>query len=397
MTPAARVQTAIEILDAVAAAARGGGAPADAIVADALRQRRYAGAKDRRALRDLIYRAIRAVRSVPPTGRAAFAALADGDAGLAALFDGSAYGPAALSADEPRAVLGIAAPALLARLDSLVDAAEWPALLARAPLDLRINRAAANPVQLAMQLPEAQPIAGLANGLRLAEALPVTDLPGYADGWFEVQDAASQFAAAAAAAAVADVPAPLVIDLCAGAGGKTLALAAALPDARLIATDTNRARLQQLPPRAARAGAAIATRLLNPGQEAAMLADVGGRADMVLVDAPCSGSGTWRRAPELRWRISPSRLAALMAQQAALLDLAAGLVRPGGTLVYAVCSLIGDEGRGQIATFLDHRRDWRAAPPLLPPTIARPCGPGALLTPHHDGCDGFFVASLIAP
>lgn len=154
-----------------------------------------------------------------------------------------------------------------------------------------------------------------------------------------------------------------VIDLCAGAGGKSLALAAMMADrGTILATDTDRGRLSRLPPRAEWAGASIIeTRLLNPRREAETLADWAGRADVVLIDAPCSGTGTWRRNPA-RWRLTPERIEALVAMQRHLLDVGAGLVQPGGALVYIVCSLLDEEGAARVARFLSERADaWSAA------------------------------------
>ena len=189
-------------------------------------------------------------------------------------------------------------------------------------------------------------------------------------------------------------PGETVIDLCAGAGGKTLALAAAMDNrGTLLACDTDRGRLSRLPPRAERAGAAIIeTLLLNPGREAEALAAHAGRADAVLVDAPCSGSGTWRRNPEARWRLSPRELTRLGLLQARLLDLAATLVRPGGRLVYATCSLLDGEGADQVAAFLARNDRFRADSLALEAGLPR--GSGYRLTPYHDGTDGFFVARL---
>ncbi|WP_432770254.1 MAG: RsmB/NOP family class I SAM-dependent RNA methyltransferase [Sphingopyxis sp.] len=395
MTPAARVQTAIEILDAIARSARDGGPPADAIFAEAMRARRYAGSKDRRAIRDHVYAAIRAVRAAPPSGRAAMLALADADPDLAALFDGAAYGPAVIAAEEPRADTGIASTALLKLFDPLVGKAEHAAMLARAPLDLRANRLRSSRDELATIFPEGDAITGLADGWRLAGATAAVQNPAYAEGQFEVQDAASQYAAIALGAEVGHT----VVDLCAGAGGKTLAIASATGDeAAILACDTNRARLQQLAPRAHRGGATrIEALLLNPGQEAAMLADHIGKADRVIVDAPCSGSGTWRRSPELRWRLTPARLDRHVADQAKLLDLGADLVVPGGKLVYAVCSIIAREGRAQVDDFLNRHPGWTADGDILPAGIGRAAGGGFLLTPGHDGCDGFFLARLSRP
>lgn len=395
MTPAARIQTAIEILDAIALAAREGGAPADAIFAEATRARRYAGSKDRRAIRGHVYDAIRAVRSAPVSGRAAMLVLADADPDLAALFDGAAYGPAVIDAGEPRAETGLAPPALVELFDPLVGDGEAEAMLARASLDLRANRLKASRDEIAALFPEGEAIVGAADGWRLPPETAAAQHPAYATGAFEVQDAASQYASAALDAA----PGQTIVDLCAGGGGKTLAIASLTAnDAAILACDTNRARLQQLAPRAERAGATrIETRLLNPGQEAAMLADAMGRADRVFVDAPCSGSGTWRRSPELRWRLTPARLERHLADQAKLIDLGAELVAPGGKLLYAVCSIIAREGRAQVDDFITRHPGWTADCGYLPDGIGRAAGAGFLLTPAHDGCDGFFLARLTRP
>lgn len=395
MTPAARVQTAIEILDAIAAAARDGGPPADAIFAEAMRARRYAGSKDRRAIRDHVYAAIRAVRSAPSSGRAAMLALADSDPALAALFDGAAYGPAPIAEDEARAETGLAVSTLVDLFDPLIDASEEEAMLARAPLDLRVNRIKAGRDDLAGFFPEGEAIRGAPDGWRLPPETAAVQHPAHAEGRFEVQDAASQYASAALDAA----PGMSVVDLCAGGGGKTLAIASLTDNAAdILACDTNRARLQQLAPRAARAYATrIETRLLDPGKENAMLADWQGKAERVFVDAPCSGSGTWRRSPELRWRLTPSRLERHLADQAKLIDLGAALVAPGGKLLYAVCSVIAREGRAQVDDFLNRHPGWTADDGFLPDGVGRAAGAGFLLTPAHDGCDGFFLARLAAP
>ena len=196
---------------------------------------------------------------------------------------------------------------------------------------------------------------------------------------------------------VAAKPGQRIVDLCAGAGGKALMLAAAMGnEGALLACDIDRARLQRLAPRAARAGATmIETRLLNPGQEAEQLADWQAGADAVLVDAPCSGTGTWRRNPEARWRLTPDRLARLVDQQRHVLAIAAPLVRPGGALVYVVCSLLDDEGRHQVDRFLTDYSGWTAGPLTLP--AGRAHGAGVRLDPARDGTDGFFVARLRAP
>jgi 16S rRNA (cytosine967-C5)-methyltransferase len=172
-------------------------------------------------------------------------------------------------------------------------------------------------------------------------------------------------------------------------------LAAAAPRATILATDSNRMRLSKLGPRAERAQAVIETRLLNPPNELAQLDDWRGQADLVLVDAPCSGSGTWRRNPEGRWRLTPKLLDRLVQQQQRLLDIAAEQVRPGGRLVYAVCSLLSREGAGQIADFLARRSSWIMEETPMP--AGRLDGVGRLLTPGHDATDGFFVARIGRP
>jgi 16S rRNA (cytosine967-C5)-methyltransferase len=221
----------------------------------------------------------------------------------------------------------------------------------------------------------------------------VEQIDAFRAGLIEVQDEGSQIVAMAAQAA----PGMTVVDLCAGAGGKSLALAATMENrGALLACDIDRGRLSRLPPRAERAGALIiATRLMNPNHEAETLADWRGRADIVLIDAPCSGTGTWRRNPEARWRLTPERLDRLMATQQRLLGIAAELVKPGGALVHIVCSLLDEEGAGQVDRFLADHPGWRAERPDLP--AGRPRGDSVRLTPAHDGTDGFFVARLVAP
>lgn len=387
MTPGARVQAAIEILDLVIAAARASGAPADRIVGEWFRTRRFAGSKDRRAVRDLVYAAIRACGPVPVSGRAAMLRLAQDDPNLAGLFDGQGHAPAPIAAEEPFAAGGVAPPWLeraLAESDIAGEDAE--ALLGRAPLDLRVNTLKADRDMLELPLP-GEP--GLApQSLRLPHGTQVEGWEAYLSGQIEVQDIGSQLVCSALNAQ----PGELVIDLCAGAGGKTLALAAAMDNrGRLIATDTDRTRLSRLEPRAWRAGVIIAeTRLLNPNREAEVLTDLIGQADAVLVDAPCSGTGTWRRSPEGRWRLTPDQLARYAAVQARLLDLAASLLRPGGRLGFVTCSLLDAEGASQAAAFLARHPDWSAQELHLGAGEQR--GPGLRLSPNRDGTDGFFVA-----
>jgi 16S rRNA (cytosine967-C5)-methyltransferase len=394
MTPAARVQAAIELLDEIVAAARGGGAAADTLIARYFKTRRYAGSGDRRAVRELVYRAIRAWPEPPPSGRAALLGLTSEDPALLAAFDGSPHGPAEAAPGEKGFTPPSAAvPKWLGRrFDPAATPADLRSLLDRAPLDLRVNRLRAERDEVIPAFPGAIPTPLSPVGLRLPDAIAVEESEAWRSGLVEVQDEGSQILALACAAA----PGETVLDLCAGAGGKTLALAAEMGNSgRLVASDTDRGRLSRMNLRLRRAGVTIVEpRLLNPGREREALADLADAPDLILVDAPCSGTGTWRRNPELRWRLDPERLARYVKLQGYLLDLAAELVRPGGRIVYAVCSLLADEGRGQAAAF-----EGRSA--MVPEALAMPggraAGSGRILGPAQDGTDGFFVARWRAP
>jgi 16S rRNA (cytosine967-C5)-methyltransferase len=390
MTPAARLQAAIEILDEVIGAAREEGPAADTVVSRYFKTRRYAGSKDRRAVRELVFRAIRRSAEAPASGRSAILGLAADEPEFLELF-GQPRGPEPIREGEEPADSGMVPEWLIPELSPLVGADEWPALLERAPLDLRVNVARSSRDELVEQFPGAQATPISPWGLRLPPDSRVDTHPVFTEGLVEVQDEGSQLIALACEPNNGQQ----ILDLCAGAGGKSLALAAAAPQAEILATDSNRARLSQLSPRAERAGARIETRLLNPPNELQELADWAGRADLVLIDAPCSGSGTWRRNPEGRWRLTPERLNRLVALQARLLDIGAELVRPGGSLVYAVCSLLSREGAGQIGDFLSRRSSWIVEE--TPIRAGRLDGAGKLLTPGHDATDGFFVARLKRP
>ncbi|WP_285020334.1 RsmB/NOP family class I SAM-dependent RNA methyltransferase [Novosphingobium sp. fls2-241-R2A-195] len=386
MTPAARIQAAIEVLDLVIEAARSNGAPADRLISEWFRARRWAGSGDRRAVRELAYRAIRACGEIPATGRTAMLRVADIDPQIAALFDGSRHAPAPIDAAEPKAEAGVAPAWLMQRLaDSGVEHPE--ALLDRAPLDIRVNTLKSG----SLDLPEGGEKTVAAHGWRYPPETKIEQSPAYLEGTIEVQDAGSQLTCEVVAAR----PGETVIDLCAGAGGKTLALAAAMENAgRLIACDADRARLQRLPPRAERAGATgIETLLLDANREMQALEPFVGAADAVLVDAPCSGAGTWRRNPEARWRLTDKQLERYVAIQSRLLDIAATLVKPGGRLVFVTCSLLDAEGADQAEGFLTRHPDWRAELPVLP--AGTPRGAGLRLSPSRDGTDGFFVARFV--
>ncbi|TZG28997.1 RsmB/NOP family class I SAM-dependent RNA methyltransferase [Sphingomonas montanisoli] len=395
MTPQARAQAAIDLLDEIVASARDAGAAADTLIARYFKTRRYAGSKDRRAVRELVYRAIRRAGERPVDGRAALVGLAREDAALAALFDGSPHCPAPIAPDEAGSPAAALPAWLAAKVAPILGETGQLALLERASLDLRVNSARTTRDAMLAALPEAKPTAHSPVGLRLPEGTKVEASIEWAQGLVEIQDEGSQLISLATRAG----PGMTVLDLCAGAGGKTLALAAMMQGGgRLIAADTDRSRLARLAPRAERAGAAgIENRLLNPNREGDAVADLVDGCDVVLIDAPCSGTGTWRRNPEARWRLTPDRLARLTAIQSHLLDIAFTLVKPGGALVYAVCSVLDEEGAGQVQAFVDRmtRTGARVQSDKDLFTAGAYRGPGKLLTPEMDGTDGFFVARLI--
>ncbi len=394
MTPPARTQAAIELLDQILAAAREGGAAADTLIARYFATRRYAGSKDRRAVRELVYSAIRAAGDRPETGRAAMLLVADADPEVAATIDGSTHAPVAIGKDEPRAKPGVAPQWLSKALRaSGLDGAALTALAGRATLDLRVNTVMTTRDAVLAALPEAEATPHAPDGIRLPTGTNVESLPLFNEGAIEVQDEGSQIVGLAMQAK----PGERIVDLCAGAGGKTLALAATMQNkGTILACDTDRMRLSRLAPRATRAGATIVeTTLLNPTREREALADWQGRADGVLVDAPCSGTGTWRRNPEARWRLTPDRVSRLQSTQQHVLGVAASLVRPGGALVYIVCSLLDAEGTDQVSWFLGAHPGWTLETLDLPAGAKH--GHGIRLEPGRDGTDGFFVARLVAP
>ena len=252
MTPAARLQAAIEILDEVIVSTREDGPPADSIVTRYFKHRRYAGSKDRRAVRELVFRAIRRSAEAPVSGRAAVLGLAEEEPALRQSF-GQPRGPEPLDLDEAPASAGFVPDWLQHELSPLVAEQEWPALLERAPLDLRVNISRASREGLLGDFEGAQATPLSPWGIRLPVDSRIDNHPAFAGGLVEVQDEGSQLIALACQPQEGQ----RLLDLCAGAGGKSLALAAAAPQALILATDSNRARLSKLPPRAERAGATI--------------------------------------------------------------------------------------------------------------------------------------------
>jgi len=387
MTPAARIQAAIELLDQIVEGARNKGAPADRLIAAYFKTRRYAGSKDRRAVRELVYRAVRHCGPVPKNGRAAMLALAADDDALTPLFDGSAHGPAHIEQGEDVAKAGLAPDWLvkaLASSDITDDMAQ--ALLGRAPLDIRVNAVKGDRDMI--DLPQQGEKLVAQQALRFPTGTNVEQWPAFREGQIEVQDHGSQLICQAIPAQAGDT----ILDLCAGAGGKTLALAARFGNAiSLIAADTDKRRLGNLAPRAARSGAQVDhTILLNPGREMEALSGFAGAVDHVLVDAPCSGTGTWRRNPEGRWRLDKAELDRLTKLQDHVLDLAVQMVKPGGTITFVTCSVLDAEGAERIDAFFERHPQFTAEPADLP--LGRARRHGLRLDPCHDDTDGFFVA-----
>ena len=402
MTPGARLAAAAEILSDVLERR----AAADRALQQWGRTHRFAGSKDRAAIAERVFAVLRRLGECEALagsreGRAlvlASLAVIDqlGVDDVARLATDGTHALGALTPDERlRLAAPVAAPGaallncprwLLPLLqESLGDTmeAELSALALRAPLDLRVNTLKASRESVMAELRAAghEPVAcaRAATGLRLPAGgeARITTLACYLDGRVEVQDESSQLAVVFAAPAPGDT----VIDLAAGAGGKALALAALMQDrGRVLACDVSIDRLAALGPRRARSGSSIIAIAGDPhGERIASL--VPGGADLVFVDAPCSGSGTWRRNPEARWTLDPTRLAGYLQVQAQLLDRARALVAPGGRIVHAVCSVLKDEGPGQAAAFCARYPDWQVTRELR-------------LSPASTGTDGFYAAEL---
>ncbi len=442
MTPAARLSAAIGVLDDIFRQKR----PLTSALKDWGNANRYAGSGDRNAVGNLVHDALRVKASAgwimgvrddaehagenastdQHLPRAVLLGMLRSLRGMSleaieALCSEDRFAPAPLSEAERAALAkpdltGAPAPVLGDYADwldaSLITAfgdtrvAELRAMGARAPVDLRVN-----PLKLlrlkALEAighlaPEPTPLSPL--GLRI---LPNSDgrvphvqsEPAFLKGAIEIQDEGSQLVSLLAGAE----PGMQVLDLCAGGGGKTLAMAAEMNNkGQIFATDSDQRRLAPIHDRLTRAGVRN-VQVRTPRAGVMPLDDFAGKMDLVLVDAPCTGTGTWRRHPDAKWRIRPTSLELRAGEQRAVLEHAADFVKPGGRLVYITCSLLDEENGAQVAAFIERHPEFSVVDPgenaeaRALPALAkhRDCrGLGLLLTPHRTNTDGFFIAVL---
>lgn len=434
MYNAARIEAGIELLNECERSWAGARPlPADITINQYFKARRYIGSKDRGAIAELVYYIIRHRATLlwwmeqqkgELNGRGFFIAeqmlhakitLID----LHNIFDGDPFSPAKLSPAEVTFAKSLEGKDLLhedmpdhvrynypAWMDEELRASlgknwkeEMLALSSEAPVDLRANTLLVSRDDLIAALREenyeVEPTPHSPTGVRMKTRAPIFTSACFKKGWFEMQDEGSQLAALLAPVK----PGDKVIDFCAGAGGKTLALAAAMKNkGRILAWDTSQKRLDQMKPRLARAKADNVQRTVLASENDAFVKRHKDSADCVIIDAPCSGSGTWRRNPDLKWRFRESDLNEIRAIQTRILESASRLVKKDGYLLYITCSLLRTENENVIAAFLTHTKKFRVADDqkiwskFPQPTIRQD---GVLrLTPHIDGTDGFFAYLL---
>ncbi|HUZ90377.1 MAG TPA: RsmB/NOP family class I SAM-dependent RNA methyltransferase [Methylocella sp.] len=428
MTPGARISAAIEVLQDIETRKR----PAADALKDWALSHRFAGSKDRAAIASLVFDAVRNRASAAhimggETPRAiVLGSLRQArgmDAGaLSSLCSGEAHAPPPLDEREAERLANCdlnGAPSFVAGdfpewLEPSLAAvfgqnvvAEMSALATRAPVDLRVNtlKAQRDKVIAGLVHLRAAPTPYSPLGVRLpltpdGRGPSLAAEPAYIKGLVEIQDEGSQLAAILALAR----PGEQVLDLCAGAGGKTLALAASMQNkGQIHASDRDGARLMRSAARLERAGVRNA-QLHPPRGDSDVLGPLEGRCDLVFVDAPCTGTGIWRRNPDAKWRMRPGALAIRIAEQDHALAEAARFVKPRGRILYATCTLLREENEDRIAAFLGTHMDYKSLParelvemaqlPELERFASR-LGFGLRLTPLTSGTDGFFIAMLI--
>lgn len=423
MKPAARIQATIDILEKISDSS----IPMDLVVGDYMRHRRYIGSKDRANVAERIYEIVRAqarlgwwlehagAEDTPRTRVLFWCALGEGadEKRLKDLFDGSKYAPEELSAEElgyigklegelnhpdmPDSVRCECPPLYEDKLRSYFGdnfESEMTAMLETATLDLRVNNFLASR-QKVKDFLQADGVETTETpyspwGLRCVKKSYLARTKAFNKGWIEIQDEGSQLIAH-----VSDVkPGMQVLDYCAGAGGKTLALAATMErKGRIVAMDNDKRRLEKGRQRYKKAQLAdiIEVRALSEARHVKWLKRQEGKFDVVLLDVPCTGTGTWRRNPDMRWRTYGPSLEELLPIQAEIMDKVVHVVKPGGRIIYATCSLLPDENEAQIEAFLK-RHDGFEIQPL---DQAQGLGsPYMRLTPHRHNTDGFFAAAL---
>jgi 16S rRNA (cytosine967-C5)-methyltransferase len=429
MTPAAKLAAAIEVFENLETERR----PAN----DALKSwglaHRFAGSGDRAGIAGLVYDALRRRASSAfimgsDSPRAILLGMLKRERGLdtdaiAKLADGTQYAPAALSDDE-RTRLDVAeiagAPPHVAgdypewlephfiRVFGDARAAEGAALASRAPLDLRVNPLKADRDKVANMLSDLKPEPSHWSpwGLRVrlsadAKSPAIHAEPAFLKGMIEVQDEGSQIAALFSGAK----PGEQVIDLCAGAGGKTLALAAMMANkGQIYATDDDKRRLAPIHERLARSGARN-VQVRTPKSVGGEIDDLASRLDLVLIDAPCTGTGSWRRNPDAKWRMRPGALEQRQKEQVEILDRAVPLLKAGGRIAYITCSVLDDENGAQVRSFVSRHPEFSVQPPadvanalgeraFMFAKAVRLSEEGILMTPRTTETDGFFVSVL---
>jgi 16S rRNA (cytosine967-C5)-methyltransferase len=429
MTPAARLASAIEIFGAIETERR---PAADALKAWGLTHR-FAGSSDRAAIAGLVYDGLRRRASSAfimgeDTARAVLLGMLKRERGLttdaiAELANGSRYAPDRLSAEERKrldtADISHAPPHVIGDYPEWLEpyfsrafaadrAEEGAALASRAPLDLRVNTLKAEREATSAMLSDLKPEPARWSpwGLRIrlsadAKSPAIQAEPAFLKGVVEVQDEGSQIAALLSAAK----PGEQVVDLCAGAGGKTLAMAAMMQNkGQIFATDEDKRRLAPIYDRLKRSGARN-VQVRTPKSVGGEIDDLAGHMDLVLIDAPCTGTGSWRRNPDAKWRMRPGALEQRQKEQTEVLDRAVPLVKAGGRIAYITCSVLEEENGSPIQAFLARHRDFSLQ---SPDEVSQPLGErafmfgkaarlsreGILMTPRTTDTDGFFVSML---